>query len=110
MDTVSTDIPEILRLLLALILVLGLMGGLALALKKLGLADFQTGKISANKRLSVVETLPLDARRRIAIIRRDDTEHLVILSATGETVIETNIIPPPETESVDGKAKFKNRA
>lgn len=73
----------------ALLFVLGLMGGLALVLKKMGLQgrNLSTGK----RRLKIIEVLPLDARRRAMILQRDDAQHLVILGPSGETVVETNI-------------------
>lgn len=91
MDTVS-DIPSILKLFAALALVLGLMGGLALVMKKLGLSG-HVAAASGKKRLSVIEAIPLDARRRLVLLQRDNVQHLVILSANSETLIETNIKP-----------------
>jgi hypothetical protein len=38
-------------------------------------------------------------RRRLVLLRRDDVEHLVILSPTGETVVETGIPVPPAAET-----------
>ncbi len=84
------DLPQIFRLLAALAFVVALMGGLALLLKKLGLPG--TPDVPANKRrLKIVESLPLDARRRLVLLQCDTTQHLVILSASGETVIGTDI-------------------
>tara|TARA_B100001093_G_C26140284_1_gene723026 strand:- start:111 stop:392 length:282 start_codon:yes stop_codon:yes gene_type:complete len=81
---------DILRLLLSLGVVLGLMGGLAYLIKKLGLAGAQPTQKEGKKRdLEVIESLPLDARRRAVILRNKDKEHLVILGANGETLIET---------------------
>lgn len=92
----------ILKFCAALVFVLALMGGLALTLKRLGLT--QGGSAAPGKRrLKVVETLPLDARRRAMILRRDGTEHLVILGPNGETVVETRITPTAHDDS-DGKA------
>ena len=83
---------ELLRMLAALVFVLALMGGLAFLLRRLGLAGpvMASGKAA---RLNVVESLPLDGRRRLVMIRRDDKEHLVILGPNSETVIETGIAP-----------------
>ena len=80
---------DILRLLLSLAVVLGLMGGLAFLIKKLGLAGAQPAQKSGKKDLEMVETLALDARRRAVILRNKDKEHLVILGANSETLIET---------------------
>ncbi len=87
-----TDLPQILRLVVAMAFVLALMGGLALALKRLGL----TGSVAvpANKRrLKLIESIALDSRRRAVLLQRDDKQHLVILGPNGETVVETDIEP-----------------
>jgi flagellar protein FliO/FliZ len=96
MDTVDTwrEVPELLRVFFALMFVLGLMGALALIVKKLGL----TGAIEQHnrgkqKRLKIAEVLPLDGRRRWVLLQRDDVQHLVILGGNEETVIETGIQP-----------------
>ena len=36
----------------------------------------------------------LDTRRRLVLVRRDDVEHLILLGAASETVIERNIKSP----------------
>ena len=95
------DLSQILRLVAALALVLALMGGLAIALKKLGLAGapaLSTGK----RRLKLVESLPLDARRRLVLLQRDGKQHLVILGASGETLIETDIEPVRDQNETTG--------
>ena len=103
MNALATpELPQFLRLIIALVIVLGLMGGLTFLLKKLGLAA-QTPVIHGNKkRLRLVESLPLDARRRLVLLECDKTQHLVILSASSETVIETDI---PARPSVDESIK-----
>lgn len=86
----------ILRLVAALVLVIGLMLGLGLVMRRIN-AGAGIGPAGGRRRLRVVETLPLDHRRRLMLLRRDDREHLVILGPTGETVIEGGIIPPQDT-------------
>jgi flagellar protein FliO/FliZ len=81
---------DYIRFVAAFCLVLGLMGGLALILKRINLGNI--GMTPANmRRLKIVEILYLDARRKAVLIRRDNIEHLVIIGASGETVVETNI-------------------
>lgn len=83
---------QILRLIAALTLVIGLMLGLHLILRRVqSRSNLRPGQ---RKRLAIVESTPLDGRRRLILIRRDGCEHLVILGATGETVVETGITPP----------------
>lgn len=95
------DYQDYLKFFAALVLVLSLMGGLAFILKKLGYGQGVnlSPKLSNNqKRLKIIEILPLDARRKAVLIERDDTQHLVLLSASGETVVETNIKAPADAK------------
>lgn len=97
MDAVDGELPALIKMVLALVFVLGLMGLLALVLKKLGLS----GRVQAagsQPRLKIIESIPVDARRRVAIIQRDDVQHLVIFGPNGETVVETNI-PPADNKA-----------
>lgn len=81
------------RLIGAMALVLALMGGLTLILRRLNAGAGMTMP-GQKRRLKIVEMTNLDARRRLVLIRRDDREHLVILGPTGETVVETGIVTP----------------
>lgn len=74
----------------ALIFVLSLIGILALVGRKFGLG-YRVPPRSGRKRLGIVEIMPLDAKRRLVLISRDDTEHLVLLGPTSETVVERGI-------------------
>ncbi|MCB1783234.1 MAG: flagellar biosynthetic protein FliO [Alphaproteobacteria bacterium] len=87
---------------MALSFVLVLMGGLALALKKLGLTSAQNIKQGEKRRLKIIESLPLDARRRAVILRCDDAEHLLILNANGETLVAKDI---PAVDSLNDSSK-----
>ena len=83
------DLVSGLRFVLALVVVIGLIAGLAWLLRKYGAGRITMG---ANKgRLAVGEATHIDAKRRLVLIRRDGTEHLILLSPNSETVIETNI-------------------
>ena len=82
------------RFLAALVFVVGLMILLSQAVKRFnGHANVRTGR---KRRLQIVEILPIDARHRAILIRRDDREHLVLLGASGDSVIETNIESPQD--------------
>lgn len=85
------------RAVAALAFVIGLMGGLAFLLKKFGLNGVAASS-PGDKRLKLIESIPLDARRRLALIQRDDNQHLVILGVNSETVIETNIKAPKNND------------
>jgi flagellar protein FliO/FliZ len=87
---------EYLRFLFALLFVLGLIGGFALVAKRFGLGNRGPTTRGAAKRLGIVETMALDAKRRLLLVRRDDTEHLILIGASGEQVIESTIVPPAD--------------
>jgi flagellar protein FliO/FliZ len=89
---------DYIRLIAALVFVLALMGGLWIILRKLGLSGPQ--RPSGRRRLRIIESIPLDSRRRALILQRDNTQHLVILGPTGETVVETQI-PVPADEHIE---------
>lgn len=83
---------DILRTLLAFIFVLGLIWLLGFALRKYGWKiGLPTPKQSAEKRLSLVEVMPLDNKNKLVIIRRDDTEHLLLIGSEQSHVVETCI-------------------
>lgn len=86
---------DILRALFALIFVLGLIWLLGLAVRKHGWKiGLPTPKQSQNKRLSMVELMVLDNKNKLVIVRRDDTEHLILIGTDQSHVVETNITPP----------------
>ena len=86
------EIMDYFRFLLALVFVLGLIGVLATIARRAGLG-FPTAAIKPGnkRRLSVVEVTAVDGRRRMVLVRRDDVEHLLLISPTSETVIERGI-------------------
>ena len=52
-----------------------------------------TMPLGRKRRLSLVEVLPLDGKSRLAIVRRDEVEHLVVLGPA-TTVIESGFRAP----------------
>lgn len=87
------EMHDYLKFAAAFVFVLSLMGGLSYILKRFNIGHGSLISPS-KKRMKIVEVLPLDGRRKALLIQRDDTQHLVILGASGETVVETNIQPP----------------
>lgn len=45
------------------------------------------------KRLGVVTTMPVDNKRQLVIVRRDEKEHLIMIGGPNDLVIETGIDP-----------------
>lgn len=83
---------DYLRFALALVFVLGLVGVFATLARRAGFGFPASAlKTGGKRRLSVTEVAQVDGRRRLVLVRRDDVEHLLLISPTRETVIETNI-------------------
>ncbi len=102
------DLDQILRGLLALFFVLGLIGVISLLAKRFGFTPRATlpkatrgakGTAAKGRRLGIVEVLPVDAKRRLILVRRDDTEHLILLGAEHDTVVESGAQAPSGDEA-----------
>ena len=89
------ELLDLFRYLGALLLVLALIGGAALAARKFGIPG--VARAFPDKRLHIVETLMVGPRQRLFIVRRDNVEHLVLSGPDGTSVIEANIPAEPAT-------------
>lgn len=92
------DLISILRFLGAFAFVLALIAGLSWLLRRYSMGMRLATGIGAG-RIGVVEFAPIDPKRRLALIRRDGVEHLILLTPTSETVIETGIQRPDDAAS-----------
>ncbi|MEZ5757024.1 MAG: flagellar biosynthetic protein FliO [Emcibacteraceae bacterium] len=83
----------IIKFVFALGFVILLLAAFAYGAKKLGfIARVTVDQTNEKKkRLNIVEILPVDAKRRLMLIRRDDKEHLIMLGAERDLLIEQNI-------------------
>ena len=91
------DYSNYLQFFFALIFVLGLIGALALLLRHFGFGGavrLQRHLTGGRKRLEVMDVLAVDARRRLVLIRRDNTEHLILLGPNDDILIEGCISAP----------------
>jgi len=79
---------DYLRVAMALLFVIGLIFFSALLVKKTGL-DRRLGGGKGAGRLKIVETLYLDPRHRLVIVRQDDREHTILLGGAGDTLISS---------------------
>ncbi len=79
------------RFMLALVLVLALIGGLAWAARRFGFGGQLTPNRGKSPRLSVVEVKVLDSRRKLVLLRRDGCEHLVLLGPHQDLLLESAI-------------------
>ncbi len=81
MTTVGST--SLLTALFALIFVIALAYGLARLLRKIGF-DQNTRK---GKRLSITETLQVDAKRRLVLVRCDNWEATILTGPAGDLLV-----------------------
>jgi len=99
------ELGEYFRFFLALGFVLLLIAGLAALVRRSGFGDrVAAAQGSGERRLSLIEVRPLDAKRKLVLLRRDDREHLVLLGATGDLLIESDIPAPPPSPAQAAQA------
>ncbi len=68
------------KMLAALGVVIAMMLGFGLLVKKTGLAGPQVLD-RKKRRLQFIESLPLDSKRRLVLVSCDDKQHLLVLGA-----------------------------
>lgn len=87
------DVGGYFRFVVALAFVLALIGAMAWLARRFGFAP-PPRLPGQPRRLKVIETLALDARRRLVLVRRDQTEHLLLVGGATELTVETGIRSP----------------
>ena len=95
------DAMELIRAVLALMLVLGLIGGATWAARRFGPAMWFGARAKTTRSLGVIESLPLDARHRLVLVRRGERNHLLLIGPNHSLVVEDDIAAtptPPETK------------
>lgn len=89
------DASTYLRFILSLVAVLGMIFAAMWGLRRWGGGFLNASPVGGkSRRLALVESLSLDAKHRLVLVRRDDREHLLLLGATGDLVVEPNCIAP----------------
>jgi flagellar protein FliO/FliZ len=91
------DLIEILRAVFGLAFVLGLIALCAFVARRSPLAAGFGFPAKTRGRLSVSERLVLDPRRQLVIVQEGAREHLILLGAAGETLIESREAAKAET-------------
>ncbi|HLO78138.1 MAG TPA: flagellar biosynthetic protein FliO [Magnetospirillum sp.] len=89
-----------LRFIASLVLVLGLMVAVLWALRRFNIGGM-VARPGARRRLAVVETMAVDSRRRLLLVRRDGVEHLVLIGGPQDLVVERGIVPSVDVGAAD---------
>jgi flagellar biogenesis protein FliO len=79
-------------LALGIVIVLIILG--VWALKFLSRAGSNVGR-TGRRRLTIVDTMAVDPKRRLTIIRRDNVEHLILTGGPQDVVVESGIPVEP---------------
>lgn len=87
------DFSTYFRFLVALIFVLALIGLIAWIARRFGFGHVTVRPRGGARRLEIIETTAIDPKRRLVLLRRDGTEHLVLLGANTELLVESGITP-----------------
>jgi flagellar protein FliO/FliZ len=88
--------PLAARFFIAFVVVLALIAVAAWAVRRFGSSRLGGGSMRGRQpRIAVIEAANVDARRRLLLIRRDNTEHLLMIGGPTDLVIEPNIVRAP---------------
>ena len=99
------DFAEYLRFCLALGFVLVLIAILAALVRRSGLGDrLAVAKTTGERRLDLIEVRPIDSKRKLVLLRRDDREHLVLLGSSQDLLVESDIPVDPNRTSTEDAA------
>jgi hypothetical protein len=80
------------RFVLAFVVVLILILGIAWALRRFGSGSFRDNARGRQPRLAVIDHASVDGRRRLILVRRDNVEHLLMIGGPTDIVVEPNIV------------------
>ena len=86
------DLLSLLRTMGALGVVLGMLAGALWIVRRYDIR--LPGQVGGGpiRRLELIERLPIDGKRAVALIRRDGREHLILLAPEGPLLVETGIV------------------
>jgi flagellar protein FliO/FliZ len=91
-DLFGQEMPLAVRFFLAFLIVLGLIGAAAWAVRRFGSARLSGAVRGRQPRLAVIEVTTVDPRRRLLLVRRDNVEHLMMVGGPTDVVVEANIV------------------
>lgn len=81
---------QYLKVILAFIFVIGLICLLAYFLRRFAGTSFVLGQGAEKKRsLTILEIQPLDSKRRLVLVKRDNKKHLLLLGVGSDVVVES---------------------
>ena len=89
----GAEMPLAVRFFLAFLIVLGLIGVTAWAVRRFGTGRLGGANMRGRQpRLAVIDYASVDGRRRLILVRRDNVEHLLMIGGPTDVVVEPNIV------------------
>jgi len=83
----------IVRFVVAFVIVLALIGLTFWLIRRFGTARVgAAAQRGRQPRLAVIDAAPVDGRRRLVLVRRDNVEHLLLIGGPSDFVVEQNIV------------------
>jgi flagellar protein FliO/FliZ len=90
------QLPQAAQYLLAFAIVIGLVALFGLLLRRLTGGRLRMSGANSSRarqpRLGIVDIYDLDRQRQLVLLRRDNTEHLLMIGGPNDIVVETNIM------------------
>ncbi|MGE0230617.1 MAG: flagellar biosynthetic protein FliO [Flavobacteriaceae bacterium] len=87
----GTELGAPAKMIIAFMIVLLLIAIVFWIARKISGAPGQRGMKARGPRIGLIESAMVDQKRRLLLVRRDNTEHLILIGGTNDLVIESGI-------------------
>ncbi len=79
------------QFLITLVVILLVLGLVYWVVRRFGGVRFNGGARGRLPRLAVVDAVPVDSRRKLVLVRRDNVEHLLLIGGASDVLVEPGI-------------------
>lgn len=97
--------PATARLLQMVVAAAIALGAIYVVFRLIGWLQGARSSFRSGRRLSVVEVLPVDDRRRLVLVRRDGAEHLLLVGGPGGDLVVENVAASEISTDVTTEAR-----
>lgn len=105
-----TNIDIYIRFFVAFGIIIALIGFAAWLARILGFNTSVGFRGKRQRRLTIVDAIALDTKRRIILVSRDDVEHLICIGGSTDFLIEANLKTPISSINKDIVEELSNPA
>jgi flagellar protein FliO/FliZ len=82
------------RYIFGFLLVVGLIGLCAIFAKRYLFGGAIQTRLGKERRVRIVELLPIDAKRRVILLQKDREEYLILTGGGSDLLIDKSSLPP----------------